>query len=82
MWTVYLEKRGKNQVDYVQQRYFYFEKDSGTKKVTQNLVGEGWCYLYQCQEKGLQERRSVLRPSEKKLPERRSGAFCHQNTPG
>jgi hypothetical protein len=27
------------------------------------------------------ERRSGLRPSEKALPERRSGAFRHKNTP-
>jgi hypothetical protein len=28
------------------------------------------------------ERRSGLRPSEKELPERRSGEFRHKNTPG
>jgi hypothetical protein len=27
------------------------------------------------------ERRSSLSPSEKELPKRRSGAFCHNNTP-
>jgi hypothetical protein len=29
----------------------------------------------------VQERRSSLRPSAKELPERRSVAFCHKNTP-
>jgi hypothetical protein len=32
--------------------------------------------------KKVTERRSGLRPSEKELPERRSGAFRHKNTPG
>jgi hypothetical protein len=31
--------------------------------------------------KELPERRSGLRPSEKELSERRSGAFRHKNTP-
>jgi hypothetical protein len=31
--------------------------------------------------KKVPERRSSLRPSEKELPERRSGAFRHKNTP-
>jgi hypothetical protein len=32
--------------------------------------------------KEVPERRSGLRPSEKELPEWRSGAFRHKNTPG
>jgi hypothetical protein len=32
--------------------------------------------------KEVPELRSGLRPSEKELPERRSGAFRHKNTPG
>jgi hypothetical protein len=34
----------------------------------------------QCQEKGVLEHRSSLRPSERALPERSSGAFRHENT--
>jgi hypothetical protein len=33
------------------------------------------------EKKKVPERRSVLRPSEKELPERRSGAFRHKNAP-
>jgi hypothetical protein len=35
-----------------------------------------------CLMKKVPERRSDLRPSEKELSERRSGAFRHKNTPG
>jgi hypothetical protein len=38
--------------------------------------------LYRWQGKKSPERRSGLHPSEKELPERRSGAFRHKNTPG
>jgi hypothetical protein len=50
--------------------------------VTWNSVGEGGCYLYQCQEEKVLEHHSSLHASEKELPEWRSGVFHHKNTPG
>jgi hypothetical protein len=45
--------------------------------VTQNSVGEG-VKVIPMPEKNVTERRSGLRPSEKELQERRSGAFRHK----
>jgi hypothetical protein len=51
--------------------------------VTQNLVGDGEVLVISdTRGKMLPECHSSLRHSERELPEWRSGAFCHKNTPG
>jgi hypothetical protein len=52
------------------------------QRVIQNLVGEGWCLLYQCHDKMVPKLHSGLHPSEQELPEQRSNMFRFKNTPG
>jgi hypothetical protein len=54
-------------------RYFSFEKGPGTQKSDAKF---GWRGVV------VPEHRFGLYPSEKELPERRSGMFGHRNTPG
>jgi Ca2+/Na+ antiporter len=56
---------------------FSFWKRFYNAKSDENPGKEGWCWLYQCQ-----ERRSGLHPSEKGLLEWRSCAFHHKSTVG
>jgi hypothetical protein len=58
------------------QHYFSFEKCSGTQRVTQNLFGEGGVSYTNVRKKGS---RMLFRPSQKELPECRSGTLHHKN---
>jgi hypothetical protein len=62
---------------------FLCKKNEGSAmhRVTQNLV-EGVGVSYTNARKKVVEGRSGLRPSEKELTERRTGAYHHKNIPG
>jgi hypothetical protein len=60
--------------------FFFLKKiDSGKYRVTKIRSERGKYWLYRCPGK-VPELRSILRPSEKELPERRSGEFRHKST--
>jgi hypothetical protein len=63
------------------QGYFSFEKGSGTQRVT-SIRSERGDVSFPNARKKVPERRPSLRSSDKDLPERRSGALHHKNTPG
>jgi hypothetical protein len=61
-------------------RATFLKKIVPERVVTQNSVGEGEMLVISSPGKKVPEYRSGLRPSEKELPVRRSGASRHKNT--
>jgi hypothetical protein len=63
------------------QRHFSFEKSSGKQTSDPKFGRRGVVFVIPVPGNKVPERRSGLRPSEKELMKRRSGAFRHKNTP-